>query len=116
MGVASISGAAQELGGGHLGLDSAMDNHHHHRPMDTSDLVSDESLFGHGFVASGNGVGNFSNMQKEGNAFEHTFEQQGVELPAEYNFGTPFDIGMEAPVPLGPPIDLDEDLIWYFGA
>ena len=116
MGVASISGAAQELGGGHLGLDSAMDNHHHHRPMETSDLVSDENLFGHGFGASGNGVDNFSNMQKEGNAFEHTFEQQGVELPAEYNFGTPFDIGMEAPVPLGPPIDLDEDLIWYFGA
>lgn len=115
MNVGNVNGLeGQELGSGRH-----VRNDEHHRAMDTSELVSDEGLFGHGFgegpSVSDIGIENCS-LQKGCKTFDNAFDPQGVE-PPEYGFSTSFDIGMDAPVPLGPPIDLlDDDLIWYFGA
>jgi ethylene-insensitive protein 3 len=95
-------------------------HHHHHQSMDTSELVSEESLFGQGFDNS-TGVHDISiencGLQKDGKNFDHTFEHQDMEILPEYAFSAPFDIGLDHSVPLGTSTDLlDDDLIWYFGA
>ncbi len=122
MTVANLSGPeAQGHGVPRLsGEETGLSDHHHHQPMDTSELVSEENLFGQGF-GENTGVNDISiencGLQKDGKSFDHPFEHEGVEIPPDYVFSSPFDIGLDPAVPLTPPLDLlDEDLIWYFGA
>lgn len=112
-----------EINNGLLAIENCMVNHQQ-RQMETTDFVADDNMFGQSFGEGPNvadvSLENQGSLPKDGKVFEHTFDHhQGVELPSEYNFSTPFDIGIEPSVPMGPAsIDhlLEEDFIWYFGA
>jgi hypothetical protein len=112
-----------EINNGLLAIENCMVNHQQ-RQMETTDFVADDNMFGQSFGEGPNvadvSLENQGSLPKDGKVFEHTFDHhQGVELPSEYNFSAPFDIGIEPSVPMGPAsIDhlLEEDFIWYFGA
>lgn len=80
-------------------------DHHHHQLLDTSELVSEASLFGQG-LGDTTGVNDISiencGLHKDGRTFGHPFEHQGVEIPPDYAFSSDFYIGLDNGVPLPP--------------
>jgi hypothetical protein len=122
MGVGRLSGLdGSELNSGLLASESGGMVNHQQRQMEASDLVAEESMFGQSFGEGSNvadvSIENNGSLPKDGKGYEHSFDHHhGVDLHSDYNFSTSFDLGIEPPVPLGPSIEFDEDLIWYFGA
>jgi hypothetical protein len=87
------------------GKQSGLSDHHHHQLLDTSELVSEASLFGQG-LGDTTGVNDISiencGLRKDSRTFWSSIWTSGLEIPPDYAFSSDFDMGLDNGVPLPP--------------
>lgn len=95
--------------------ESNMVNHHQQQQPSEHLVQAEENMFGQSPFAEGPNVSMENSIPSVKGDGMVGGGGGGFE-PSDYNFSASFDLGIEAPVPLGPSVEFDDDLIWYFGA